>query len=289
LAKQRSSPQRAPQAPRPQPKPAPNATVPPKTTSGSRNTNRAAAAPAQPRISPITIGLVTLVVVAIAGFAIFYNQQRNAAPVTTAAPGAALVSLSAKGIPQGVTPEGYAFKGNPDAKVVIEDFSDYQCPHCGTFATVVGPRLEEEFIKTGRVKFILRDFQFLDRQASGQPHPMGESHRAAHATHCAKDQGKFWEMHDIIFSNQGKTGNKGAFSDANLAGFATTIGLNVDQFNTCMKNNAGEINKIIDRSMNDAKGKQVQGTPTFFVNDRKVESGEFDTLKAAIELAEQSK
>jgi protein-disulfide isomerase len=292
LAKQRSSPQRVNTAPRQQPKPAPDASVPRQRTTGASSRAAArAAAPAPQRISPVTIGLVALVVLAIAGFAIFYNQQRNATPTTasTAASGAPPVSLNEKGISQGVTPEGYPFKGNPDAKVVMEEFGDYQCPHCGTFATVVEPKIEEEFIKTGRVKFVFRDFQFLDRQSNGQPNPNGESHRASLAAFCAKDQGKYWEMHEMIFNNQGKQENKGAFSDANLAGFAAQLGLNVDTFNACLKNNASDVNKLIDRSMNDAKGKQVQGTPTFFINDRTVESGEYDTLKAAIELAEQAK
>lgn len=233
----------------------------------------------------MTIGLVAIVVLAVAGFAIFYNQQRTAAPAPVAK-GEAPVSLSSKGIQQGVTAEGYAFKGNPNAKVVMEDFSDYQCPHCGTFATVVEPRIEEEFIKTGRVKFIFRDFQFLDRGSNNAPNPNGESHRAAHASHCAKDQNKFWEMHALVFQSQGKQANKGAYSDQNLEGFAQQLGLNLDQYRACMKDKAADINRIIERSMNDAKGKQVQGTPTFFINERKIEGYDFDTLKAAIELAE---
>ena len=245
---------------------------------------RPAAAPARPGISPMTIILGLVVVAAIAGLAILLNQQQTARP-TTASKVDVPVSLSEKGIPQGVTPEGYAFKGNPDAKVVVEDFSDYQCPHCGTFALTVEPRLEEEYIKTGKVKFIFRDFQFLDRKSATETSPMGESHRAAHAAHCAKDQNKFWEMHDILFTNQPKQGNRGGYSDQALEGFASQLGLNMDQFRSCMKDKAGDINKIIDRSMNDARGKQVQGTPTFFVNGRKVESGEYDTLKAAIDLA----
>ena len=231
----------------------------------------------------MTILLGLVVVAAIAGLAILLNQQQTRP--TTASKVDVPVSLSEKGIPQGVTPEGYAFKGNPDAKVVVEDFSDYQCPHCGTFATTVEPRIEEEFIKTGKIKFIFRDFQFLDRKSPTEPSPMGDSHRAAQAAHCAKDQNKFWEMHDIIFNNQPKQENRSGFNDATLEGFASQLGLNMDQFRACMKDKPGEINKIIDRSMNDAKGKQVQGTPTFFVNGRKVESGDFDTLKAAIDLA----
>lgn len=226
---------------------------------------------------------------ALAGFAIFWSQSRSqaAVPAPVIAAGTPVPSLSSQGIQTGVTPEGYPFKGNPDAKVIVEDFSDYQCSHCATFAVAVEPRLTDEFVKSGRVKFIFRDFQFLDRTSQTSTNPNGESHRAALAAHCAKDQGKFWEMHDTLYANQPKTPNKGGYGDQALEGFAAQVGLNMDDFRGCMKNKAGDVNRLIERSMNDAKGKQVQGTPTFFINDRKVEGYEFDTLKAAIELAEQ--
>ena len=257
--------------------------APRSSTAPRSRTTAPASVNKRPGISPVTILLGLVVVAAIAGLAILLNQQQTRP--TTASKVDVPVSLSEKGIPQGTTPEGYAFKGNPDAKVVVEDFSDYQCPHCGTFATTVEPRIEEEYVKTGKIKFIFRDFQFLDRKSPTETSPMGDSHRAAHAAYCAKDQNKFWEMHDIMFNNQPKAENRNGYNDATLEGYASQLGLNMDQFRSCMKDKPGEINKIIDRSMNDAKGKQVQGTPTFFVNNRKVESGDYDTLKAAIDLA----
>ena len=257
--------------------------APRSSTAPRSRTTAPASVNKRPGISPVTILLGLVVVAAIAGLAILLNQQQTRP--TTAGKVDVPVSLSEKGIPQGTTPEGYAFKGNPDAKVVVEDFADYQCPHCGTFATTVEPRIEEEYVKTGKIKFVFRDFQFLDRKSPTEPSPMGDSHRAAHAAYCAKDQNKFWEMHDIMFNNQPKQENRSGYNDATLEGFASQLGLNMDQFRSCMKDKPGEINKIIDRSMNDAKGKQVQGTPTFFVNNRKVESGDYDTLKAAIDLA----
>lgn len=238
----------------------------------------------------MTLILVAVVAVALVGFAIFYSQQRTAA--TTSPPlalGTPPPSMSDKGIPVGVTAEGYPFKGNPDAKVVVQNFSDFQCPFCAQFVASVEPKIEEELIKTGRIKYVFRDFQFLDRIRQGQANYDGESHRASLAAHCAQNQGKFWEMHDLLYMSQGKDENAGAFSDANLEKMAGSLNLNMDQWRACFKNNAGDVNKLIDRSMNDSTGKQVQGTPTLFVGDRKIEAGSFDTLKAAIELAEQNK
>ncbi len=237
----------------------------------------------------MTLILVAVVAVALVGLAIFYNQQRTAATSPPIALGTPPPSMSDKGIPVGVTAEGYPFKGNPDAKVVVQNFSDFQCPFCAQFVASVEPKIEEEFIKTGRIKYVFRDFQFLDRIRQGQPNYDGESHRASLAAHCAQSQGKFWEMHDLLYLSQGKAENAGAFSDANLEKLASSLNLNMDQWRACFKSNAGEVNKLIDRSMNDSTGKQVQGTPTLFVGDRKIEAGSFDTLKAAIELAEQNK
>jgi len=290
VAKQSSS-RPKPNPPKSSPPPTstkPGGPPPSKSPSGS---SKKAAPPAKSQgISPMTLILVAVVAVALVGLAIFYNQQRTAATATPPlALGTPPPSMSDKGIPVGVTADGYPFKGNPDAKVVVQNFSDFQCPFCAQFVASVEPKIEEEFIKTGRIKYVFRDFQFLDRIRQGQPNYDGESHRASLAAHCAQDQGKFWEMHDLIYMSQGKAENAGAFSDANLEKLASSLNLNMDQWRTCFKNNANDVNRLIDRSMNDSTGKQVQGTPTLFVGDRKIEAGSFDTLKAAIELAEQNK
>ena len=122
----------------------------------------------------------------------------------------------------------------------------------------------------------------------GSPNLDGESHRAALAAHCALDQGAFWAYHDLLYKNQGKVENGGTFTDDRLESFAAQLGLNLDTFRSCMRSKAGSVNALINRSMNEAPAKEVQGTPTFFINGRKVESPDYDSIKAAIELAERN-
>ncbi len=220
-------------------------------------------------------------------FLVFWNQQRTATPAAPV-PLATGIVKDADRFNVGVTPEGYAFKGNPDAKVTIENFSDFQCPYCAAFATGVEPRLEQDFVKTGRVKYVFRDFQFLDRNSDGTPNLDGESHRAALAAHCALDQGMFWAYHDSLYRNQPKAENSGGFSDDKLQALAAQLGLNMDTFNACMKSKASSVNAILNKSLNEPPAKQVQGTPTLFINGRKIENPDYDSVKAAIELSERN-
>src|SRR3990167_3005650 len=82
--------------------------------------------------------------------------------------------------------------GDQNAPVTIIEYGDYQCPFCGKFFKETEPTLRENYIKTGKVKFVYRDFAFL-----GQ-----ESLWAANAAQCAGEQGKFWEYHDYLYGNQ---------------------------------------------------------------------------------------
>ncbi|MFN8470759.1 MAG: DsbA family protein [Anaerolineae bacterium] len=276
--------------------PATSTTAPAKTTAPAPSAKKTGprsprgAPPPKQRISPVTIGAVIVLAAAVVAFLVFWNQQRNATPALAPVPVATGVVKDADKytVGLGVTPEGYPYKGNPNAKVTVEDFSDYQCPFCAAFATGLEPRIDDEFVKTGRIKFVFRNFQFLDRNSDGTPNLDGESHRAALAAQCALDQGAFWAYHDILYKNQGKVENGGTFSDERLQNFAAQLGLNMDTFKSCMKSNANSVNALINRSMNEAPAKEVQGTPTFFINGRKVESPDYDSIKAAIELAERN-
>ncbi len=85
-------------------------------------------------------------------------------------------------------------QGDPNAKVTIVEFSDYQCPFCGAFYTQTEGQIKKDYIDTGKVKFYYRDFPLT------QIHPGAE--KGAEAARCAGDQGKYWQMHDIVFGNQ---------------------------------------------------------------------------------------
>ncbi|MCR4335765.1 MAG: DsbA family protein [archaeon] len=146
-----------------------------------------------------------------------------------------------------------AMEGNPDAPVTIVEFSDFQCPFCESFYTNTLGKLRENYIDTGKVRVIFRDFPL-----SFHPNALP----AAEATECANEQGKFWEMHDKIFENQD------AMSTASYKQWAADLGLNTEQFNTCY--DSSKYQSEIQADFADGQAAGVSGTPTFFINGQKV-------------------
>ncbi|RJP49554.1 MAG: DsbA family protein [Anaerolineaceae bacterium] len=141
--------------------------------------------------------------------------------------------------------------GNPDAPIMIEEYSDFQCPYCRIFFTNTEEQLLESYIADGTVYFIYKSFGAFIGVESGD---------AAQAAYCAGDQGKFWEMHDIIFANQ--TGeNVGAYTSRRLTAFAETLGLNMDEFSSCF--NSGKYKDRIDQDAKDGIAAGIQATPSF--------------------------
>src|SRR3989344_683479 len=107
--------------------------------------------------------------------------------------------------------------GNPDAKAAIVEFGDYQCPFCGRFLSEVEPKIRDEYIKTGKVKMVYRDFAFLGPESQG----------AALASQCAAEQGKFWAYHDALYQAEVADGKEhnGNLSSAFLKSLASDLGL----------------------------------------------------------------
>jgi protein-disulfide isomerase len=146
--------------------------------------------------------------------------------------------------------------GDPNAPVVMVNFSDYQCSYCRNFFLYTEPYIIENYIATGKVYFIFRPFVIY----SG-----GDSGRAAQASYCAGDQGKFWEMHDIIYSNFSAS-NSGGYSTDRLITMAELINLDVEKFKDCLKGDVYANRIEEDRTVAIEKG--ASGTPTFFINDQ---------------------
>lgn len=147
--------------------------------------------------------------------------------------------------------------GNANAKVKIVEFADFQCPFCEQWFKTVEPNLINDYVKTGKVAFYWRDYPFL-----GQ-----ESNYAASAARCANEQGKFWDFHDYLYNHQGQE-NSGAFSKDNLKQFAQDMGLNTDQFNSCL--DADKYSKDYATDLSDGQKAGVNGTPTVFINGQPV-------------------
>jgi len=147
---------------------------------------------------------------------------------------------------------GSPILGDPNAPVTLIEFGDYQCHFCNVHFHNTEHRLLENFIKTGKVKMIFKDFTIIGP----------DSVNAAHGTHCANDQGKFWEYHDILYNNWTGENNGWASSD-NLLRFAQEIELDIDQWSDCMIDE--KYSQIISYSSKDARELGITGTPAFFV------------------------
>jgi len=149
--------------------------------------------------------------------------------------------------------------GKPDAKVLIIEFGDYQCPSCRMFWQDVEPRLKKEYIDTGKAKLVFRDFPIV------QIHP--EALLAAEAVDCAGDQNKYWEFHDKVFREQYNKGDDLVrFKAADLKKWAKDIKLDQPKFDQCLDSEKFKEEVLKDKADGDAVS--VQGTPTFFINGR---------------------
>ena len=140
-------------------------------------------------------------------------------------------------------------KGDASAKVTVIEFTDYQCPFCSRHFRQTWPRLEQDFVNTGKARFVLRDLPIE------QIHPL--AFKAAEAAVCAQAQGKFWEMHGQLFRNQSALDRK------DLSGYAKAVGLDVTAFDKCVDSgtNAARIRKDIA----DSRAADARGTPIFYV------------------------
>ena len=230
--------------------------------------SKTAVAPAERPASLLpTLIAVAVIAVLLVGGLIWLNQSRSAATAVTS-PGASTI-----GVQQGKTEEGWPYMGNPNAKVTVVEFSDYQCPHCGNFARETFPKIEDKYIKTGKVKWVAQPFEFLGP----------ESTQAGNAALCALDQGKFWEYEKMLFLNQGGE-NKGAFSKQHLKEFGQKLGLDTEKFNRCV--DSGQHLQQVQASYSIAQGRGVSQTPTFFINGKKVEGNyPFDDFSKMIDEA----
>jgi protein-disulfide isomerase len=139
--------------------------------------------------------------------------------------------------------------GKPDAPVTLVEFSDYECPFCGRFFNQTFAALKAQYIDTGKVRYVFRDFPLDQLHA--------QARKAAEAAHCAGDQRKYWEMHDTMFKNQR------TLKVEHLKGFASELGLDVTAFNSCL--DEGKYAAAV--SQHHAAGSElgVTGTPAFFV------------------------
>jgi protein-disulfide isomerase len=159
------------------------------------------------------------------------------------------------------TLDGGSVLGSPSAPVVLEVWSDYQCPVCGRFARDYLPRLVAEFVVPGTLRIVEQSIDIL-----GTDDP-SESLLAAVATDCAGRQGRYWAYHDWLFWNQDGE-NLGAFNHDRLLALAAKVGLEAATFESCLDSAAAESEALSRTAAARAAG--VASTPTFVVNGQTV-------------------
>ncbi len=144
--------------------------------------------------------------------------------------------------------------GDPNAPITILEWGDYQCTYCYKFHQCTLNTINENFIKTGKVKLVFKDY----------PLNGPDSILAAEASHCAQDQKKYWEYHDELYKNWGGE-RTGWITRESLNQFGNTINLDMDHFNTCLNEHKYK-DKVI--SMYEF-GKEIgiDATPSFLVFD----------------------
>lgn len=138
--------------------------------------------------------------------------------------------------------------GSADAPVTIVEYADYQCPYCYRFHTGTYPEIRKNFIETGKVRFIKRDFPLPFHQ---------NALSAAQAARCAGDQGKFWEMHDLLSSNPKSLGPE------SYAKYASNLRLDRDGFKSCIESEKHLAD--IRESGKTGASIGITGTPSFVI------------------------
>ena len=145
--------------------------------------------------------------------------------------------------------------GDPNAPITIVEYTDFQCPYCSQHFERTFPLLKENYIDTGVVYYVFKDFPLT------QIHP--QALYAANAARCAGDQDAYLAMHDALFSNQAAWNNQ---SDADILfnQYAAEMGLDGEQFASCLANNTYD--DTIYAELNEGASFGVNGTPAFFIN-----------------------
>ena len=141
------------------------------------------------------------------------------------------------------------YLGLPDATVTLVEFTDYQCPFCRRHGARTKPQLVKEYVETGKVKYVVREFPLA------QIHP--QATKAAEAALCAGDQGKYWDMNNVFFANQRK------LKVADLKAHAEGLGLDVARFNECL--DGKKYAKRVQSDLQAGIKAGVRGTPSFFL------------------------
>ncbi len=213
-----------------------------------RRTGQAAAVRRAPSVALVSILAVLFGIGAIAAFQLTTPRDDGGSVGNLIVPPAT--------IPASVAVDGEA-AGDADATILVEVYSDYQCPVCASFAREYLGRLVADFVVPGDVRVVERTIAFL---GTGDP---DESEQAAIGAACAGEQGRYWTYHDLLLWNQ-RGENRGAFAPARLAAMADAAGLDRAAWDACVAQ--PERVTAIRRATAEAAAIGINSTPTIVVD-----------------------
>jgi protein-disulfide isomerase len=171
--------------------------------------------------------------------------------------------------------EGYVL-GSANAPLEVIEFADFECPACGNFAVITEPDVRNRIVNAGLASYRFFDF----------PLPMHKNTMAAsNAAACAADQGKFWEMHDMLFRNQPEWNTEATDNPKKIfLGYVKSMGLNTDTWETCFDAQAHQSRILANQA--EGNRRKVQSTPTFVIGTRVIPGAmNYDVFKAYVDSA----
>lgn len=192
---------------------------------------------------PISVVIAAIV---IGGAVIYSNgmKKNNAVPTTTPSVNAKELTLASD----------LHIQGDVNAKLIMYEFSDFECPYCSRFDVLARPDIYSNYIATGKMKAVFMDY----------PLPFHEyAQKSAEAAWCAGDQNKYWEMYDTLFAKQESSDAEDVLSVENIKIYAKELGLNVTQFNDCLDSNKYQARVEAGLTIGSSIG--ISGTPTVVI------------------------
>lgn len=213
----------------------------------------------------IILAIVGILGVAAIGIIVLGARQQPP-PTTTSSPN---VDPGRPG--QRVLPiSSFPFKGNADAPVTVVEYSDFQCPACGYYATSIAPDIDKTYVETGKIRFVYHEYPLPQHN---------NAIAAAEAGRCAADQNAFWPMHDLLFQRQ-TAWESIAQPASTFAGYATELNLDRAAFESCMS--SAKHRPTILQAQQDGNNVGINQTPTFEINGRRYSMSD---LRGGIEQA----
>jgi len=228
---------------------------------------------------PIILSVIAIVLAAYATFTTVQlkNDGQNDVEFKSSVFGAIDDYIAEKNAPPPTGPvevslDDDAMKGDENAPVTIVEFSDYECPFCGRYVKETYPQIVKNYIDTGKVNYVFRDFP-LGFHASAKP--------AANAAECIREQGgdsMYFEYHDVLFANNTELGVE------KLKEYAATFSIDQSQFASCVDEN--KYADEVEADFTEGGSYGVRGTPAFFINGTLIAGAQpYENFETAIEAA----